>query len=499
MPETAYTKLENRYRRLGLLGEAGAILNWDSAAVMPDGGAEARGDQLAELKAVSHGILTSPETSDLIEAALTESDLDEWQQANRDLIHRHWQRATAIPEDLVVALSKACSASETAWRQARADDSFSHVLPYVETVLELVQETGRAQACKLNLGLYDALLDEFDPGQRSADIDVIFDDLSAWLPNFLDNVLSRQNARGQGQAPAGPFPIDTQKTVGMTFMKALGFEFDHGRLDISLHPFCGGTPDDVRITTRYNEDDFSSALMGVLHETGHALYERGLPVNWRRQPVGEALGMSMHESQSLLIEMQVCRSREFLEYATPVLKEAFGGDSPAWKIENLHRLFTHVEPGFIRVDADEVTYPAHVILRYRLERLLISGEMSLKDLPGEWNKGMQELLGISPPTDREGCLQDIHWYDGAWGYFPTYSLGAMTAAQLFQTAKASNPEIVQQIRQGNFAPLLSWLRANIHSNGSRTPTRQLISNVTGQALNAGVFKTHLQNRYLDQD
>jgi len=499
MPESAYAKLETRYRRLGLLGEASAILQWDSAAMMPDGGAVARGEQLAELSAVSHGILNSSETSDLIASALEQTNLDSWQSANRDLIHRQWLRATAIPEDLVVARSKACVASETAWRQARADDNFAHVLALAKTTLELVQEAGTAQAEKLGLGLYDTLLDEFDPGQRSKDIDVIFNDLGDWLPGFLDNVLNHQSARGYGQLPNGPFPIETQKSAGLKFMKALGFEFDHGRLDISLHPFCGGTPDDVRITTRYNEDDFSSALMGVVHETGHALYERGLPENWRRQPVGEALGMSIHESQSLLIEMQVCRSRQFLEYAAPVLKASFGGEGPAWGAENLHRLYTRVEPGFIRVDADEVTYPAHIILRYKLERLLIDGDMQLEDLPGEWNKGMQELLGITPPTDREGCLQDIHWYGGAWGYFPTYSLGAMTAAQFFQAAKTSTPEIVIEIQKGNFAPLLKWLRANIHTKGSHIPARQLITDVTGQALNAEVFKSHLQKRYLEQD
>jgi len=496
MSDTAYHKLENRFRRIGLLGEAGAILHWDSAAMMPQGGAGARGEQMAELRAISHGILTGPETSDLIEAAKDQDDLNDWQQTNLDLIHRHWLRATAIPEDLVVQFSRACSECETRWRQARADNDFGHVLPYAETVLELTRRTGTAKAEKLGLGLYDALLDEFDPGQRSADIDVIFDDLTDWLPGFLDDVLTRQAKQGEGARPGGPFPIETQKAVGQTLMTALGFEFDHGRLDISLHPFCGGTPDDVRITTRYDEGDFTSAMMGVLHETGHALYERGLPGDWRHQPVGEALGMSMHESQSLLIEMQVCRSPDFFTYAAPVLKDAFGGDGPVWSPENLHRLNTRVERGFIRVDADEVTYPAHIILRYRLERALIGGDMKLRDLPGEWNKGMQDLLGVTPPTDTLGCLQDIHWYDGAWGYFPTYTLGAMTAAQVFGAAKQGRPEIIDGIRAGNFQPLLTWLRENIHSKGSNQPTRQLLQDVTGQPLNTDIFKAHLRHRYL---
>jgi carboxypeptidase Taq len=496
MTVSAYQQLQSRFRRIGLISEAGGILHWDSAAMMPEGGAQARGEQLAELKAISHGILTATETSDLIEAAESEHGLNNWQATNLGLIRRHWLRATALPEDLVVAFSRACSTCETQWRQARTDNDFAHLLPYAETVLELSRQTATATAEKLDLGLYDALLDEFDPGQRSADIDVIFDDLTEWLPGFLDDVLTRQGQREATLSPEGPFAVDTQKSVGMEFMDALGFEFDHGRLDISLHPFCGGTPDDVRITTRYDETDFSSAMMGVLHETGHALYERGLPADWRHQPVGEALGMSMHESQSLLIEMQVCRSPEFYAYAAPLLEKTFGGKGQAWSPENLYRLNTTVERGFIRVDADEVTYPAHVILRYRLERVLIAGDMSLKDLPGEWNAGMMELLGVTPPTDTLGCLQDIHWYDGAWGYFPTYTLGAMTAAQIFAAAKQANPDLMENIRNGNFKPLLDWLRANVHAKGSSQTTRQLLEDVTGQPLNSSVFKEHLRRRYL---
>jgi len=498
MSESAYQQLENRFRRIGLLGEASAILHWDSATMMPGGGATARGEQLAELRAISHGILTATETSDLIGAAEDEDNLNDWQKTNLGLIRRRWIRATAIPEDLVVAFSRACSECESRWRQARADNNFSHVLPFAETVLDLSRQTGTAQAEKLGLGLYDTLLDEFDPGQRAASIDIIFDDLSDWLPGFLDNVLSRQETAPEPIWPAGAFPVETQKKLGMRFMKDLGFIFDNGRLDISLHPFCGGTPDDVRITTRYDKSDFTSAMMGVLHETGHALYEQGLPKDWRHQPVGEALGMSLHESQSLLIEMQVCRSRQFLSYAASHMREAFGGAGAAWTADNLYRINTRVERGLIRVDADEVTYPAHIILRYRLERALIDGDMALRDLPGEWNNGMRELLGVTPPTDTLGCLQDIHWYDGAWGYFPTYTLGAMTAAQIFRAAKSARPEIVDGVRDGDFAPLLTWLRENIHSKGSSLPTQQLLQDITGEPLNANIFKEHLQQRYLGQ-
>jgi carboxypeptidase Taq len=280
-------------------------------------------------------------------------------------------------------------------------------------------------------------------------------------------------------------------------MAALGFDFDHGRLDTSFHPFCGGYPEDVRITTRYDETDFTSALWGVLHESGHALYDFGLPGGrWRHQPVGRARGMQMHEGQSLLMEMQACRSAEFIAWAAPRLAQAFGGTGAEWQATNLHRAVTRVEPGFIRVEADEVTYPAHVILRYRLEKAMIEGAMEVDDLPAAWNEGYQRLLGITPPDDRLGCLQDIHWYGGSWGYFPTYTLGAMTAAQLFDAAKRADAAILPALGHGDFRPLLAWLKSNVHAKASSLSTRDLLIEATGKPLDAGVFKAHLETRYL---
>jgi len=289
--------------------------------------------------------------------------------------------------------------------------------------------------------------------------------------------------------------VDKQRGLGERLMRTLGFDFDAGRLDVSLHPFCGGVPGDVRITTRYTEDDFTESLMGVLHETGHALYEMGLPDDWRYQPVGQARGMALHESQSLLIEMQACRSREYLEFAAPLMRETFGGTGAVWDADNLYRLYTRVDRSFIRVDADEVTYPAHVILRYRLESALIAGDMKLADLPGAWNDGMEELLGIRPPEDRLGCLQDIHWYDGAWGYFPTYTMGAMAAAQLFAAAKEARPEIPEGISKGDFAPLVGWMRENLHTKASSGSTDELMQAATGKPLGTEAFKAHLEARY----
>ncbi|MCG8512394.1 MAG: carboxypeptidase M32 [Rhodospirillales bacterium] len=495
MTRSAYEALEARFRRLSALRDAGAVLQWDLATMMPPGGGQARAEQMAELRAVRHAILTAPETADLI-AAAGDLPLADGRAVNLAEIGREWKRATALPEGLVVTTSRACSACEAVWREARPASDFSMILPYLEEVLARVREMAAALSEALDLSLYDALLDDYEPGGRSRDIDAVFADLEAFLPEFLARVLDRQSAQPPVIRPEGPFPEETQRQLGVDFMRRMGFDFDRGRLDISLHPFCGGVPDDVRITTRYDETDFTSSLMGVLHETGHALYELGLPKDWRGQPAGNARGMSLHESQSLLIEMQVCRSPAFLGFAAPIMAKAFGGSGPAWQVENLIRLYTRVEPGFIRVDADEVTYPAHVILRYRLEKALIEGQLEARDLPGAFNEGLEKLLGITPPDDRRGCLQDLHWYDGAWGYFPTYTLGAMTAAQIFDAAKKADPGIEPGIAKGEFSRLLDWLRTNIHGKGSLLSTNDLLTEATGRPLDADVFKAHLKARYL---
>lgn len=494
---TAYRDLERRFAQLSRLQDIAAMLQWDSAAMMPPGGAEPRAEQLAMIKVMAHEMLTDAQTGDLIAGAAAETGtLDEWQQANLAEIRRSHLRATAVPADLVSAISLACSRCETVWRKARAASDFAMVLPFAEEQLRLVREQAQALGAALNLTPYDALLDGYEPDGRSAEIDVVFDDLAQFLPGFIDQALAHQARKPVPVKPAGPFPVEAQRQLGLKLMAMLGFDFDRGRLDTSLHPFCGGIPDDVRITTRYDEADFMRALMGVVHETGHALYEQGLPATWRQQPVGQARGMSVHESQSLLAEMQAGRSREFLFFAAPLMRAAFGGAGPAWELDNIQRLYTRVERGYIRVDADEATYPAHVILRYRLERALIAGDMALKDLPGAWNEGMKQLLGIVPRNDAEGCLQDIHWYDGAWGYFPTYTLGAMTAAQLFAAAEKAHPDLRSDLARGDFGALVGWLRDHIHGKASSRSTRQLLTEATGRPLDAAVFKAHLSHRYL---
>ena len=496
---TPLDELGARFRRLGVIEDTLGLLDWDQQTTMPEGSAEARGEQVATLQLIAHELLTHPRTGELLGTAVAgEAAADQaWAAANLREMRRRYEHAVAVPPALVEAAAKAASACEMRWRQARADNDFAGLRPLLDEVLRITRDVAAAKAEKLGLAPYDALLDQWEPGGRAADIDVVFAELAAFLPDLLGRVLEYQGQQPRPQHLAGPFPVERQRALGVDLMRRLGFDFNRGRLDISHHPFCGGATGDVRITTRYDEADFTSALMGVLHETGHALYEMGLPEAWRHQPVGVARGMAMHESQSLLIEMQVCRSRAFLTFAAPLMRDAFGGAGTAWEVDNLYRLYTSVEPSFIRVDADEVTYPAHVIVRYRLERALIGGDLQLADLPGAWNDAMVALLGIKPPDDRLGCLQDVHWPSGAWGYFPTYTLGAITAAQLFAAARRDMPALADQIAGGDFGPLVGWLGQHVHAKASSLDGGELIRQATGAPLATAAFKAHLEARYLN--
>jgi carboxypeptidase Taq len=493
---SAYEKLEAHFRRAAHLDDAVGMLHWDMSTMMPAGGATARAEQMATLRGIRHHLIASPETSELLAAADAADGLNGWQSANLAEMRREHLHAAAVEDELIEALSKACSVCEMVWREARPESDFAKVLPSMQTVLDLYRQVAAAKAEAFGCSPYEALLDQWEPGGKTERIDAIFDDLAEFLPPFIDDVLAAQAKRPDPIAPDGPFPAEKQKALATKLMEVLGFEFERGRLDVSFHPFCGGATDDVRITTRWDEADFVEGLMAVLHETGHALYELGLPSDWRHQPVGKARGMTLHESQSLLMEMQACRTHEFLNFAAPLIRDAFDGAGPAFETENLYRHYTNVERSLIRTEADEVTYPTHVILRYRLERAMVAGELDLKDLPGAFNDGLEALLGIRPPDDRQGCLQDIHWYAGAWGYFPTYTLGAIAAAQFFDAAKRDVPDIVPGIAEGDFKPLVGWLRAHVHGLGSKLSTDELVAEATGKPLDQAVFKAHLTARYL---
>lgn len=463
--------------------------------MMPAGSAGPRSEVMGELSLIVHELETTPDMAELIDRAESE-DLNNWQKANVREMKRIHKHATAIPGDLVTREVKATSEAHMVWRDARAANDFAALAPKLDVVFDLIKETAQIKAEAFGVSEYEALLDSYDPGRKEEKIDEIFDDLAGFLPGFLGEVLERQASGPDAIWPEGPFPDEQQYGLSKRVMEVIGFPFDHGRLDVSHHPFCGGASGDIRITTRYDNEDFIKCLMAVVHETGHALYENGLPLDWRGQPVGTANGMTLHESQSLLLEMQAARSEEFIGFLAPLVRDQMNGSGPAWEGDNLTRIYRNVGRGLIRVDADEITYPLHIILRYRLEKEILAGDVTTKELPGVWNDMMQELVGITPPDDADGVMQDTHWPSGLFGYFPTYSLGAMTAAQLFQSAKKSDPNILPSLGEGDFTPLFAWLNENIREQGSLYTPDELIKRASGVPLSADAFKSHLQERYL---
>lgn len=489
-----YAALEERLARLGHLEGALAILRWDTAVCMPEAASAARGEQIATLERFAHELLTADETGELLAGAEAESDLDPWQRANLREARRRFRRARALDPALVEALARATNACEMTWREARKRSDFALLRPSLEEVVRLVREAARVTGAALDLEPYDALLDEHQPDLRDALVAPLLDRLAATLPAILEEAIG---ANRPFRAPRGPFPIEAQKKLAERLMARLGFDFRAGRLDTSTHPFCGGIPADIRITSRWRDDEVTSALMAVLHETGHALYEAGLPRRWMGQPVGEARGIVVHESQSLLLEMQICRSPAFLRFLAGELEATFGPD-PAWTSANLEALWHRVERGFIRVDADEVSYPLHVILRWRLEKALLAGDLAVADLPAAWAEGMRALLGVTPPDDARGCLQDIHWPVGAFGYFPCYTLGALLAAQLAEAARRDLPDLEKDIARGEIGALLGWMRAKVHGQGSLPRFDELVRDATGGPLAVEPFLAHLRARYLER-
>ena len=494
---SAYERLHQRFERMATIHEASAMLGWDASAMMPTGGGQARGDQLAVLASLAHGLLIEPAVADdLLEAEDDKQQLGLWQATNLKLMRQAHIRAVALPADLVEAQARANSACEKIWRQARQTSDFALVRPALQEVVRLVRLQAQALGEALSLTPYDALMDGFQPGIYGADVKPVFDRYKIYLKDALPQAEALQARRPAPVMPQGPFPVALQETLCRNLSQRAGLEADHSRLDRSTHPFCGGISTDVRITTRYDESNFAKSLLGVMHETGHALYERGLPADFARQPIGYAAGMAAHESQSLIVEMQACRSDAYLGWLGQELHATFNGDAAPYQADNLGRLWRRIERGFIRVDADEMTYPAHVIMRFELEQALIAGDLQVADLPSAWNEALHALLGITPPDDAHGVLQDIHWYDGLFGYFPSYTLGAMAAAQLMKAARHRVGGLDTALSQGDFGPLLGWLRQNIHSQGSLLGFNDLMRQATGKPLDPADFEAHLNARYL---
>jgi carboxypeptidase Taq len=465
--------------------------------MMPRGSADVRGEQLAALETEYHALLTAPRITRLLDRAQANAEgLPDWQIANLREMRRQRDHAIATPVSLISRLTKASSRAEVRWLEARQQGKFELFAPHLEEVVHLVRDKAALLGQALNLSPYDALVDEFSPGITTADIDAMFKALSRRLPSLIRESIALQESRPLPPL-TGKFPPSKQRALIVEIMKAIGFPFDRGRLDESEHPFTEGVPGDIRVTTRIDPDDIFSGLLGALHETGHAMYDLGLPQDWRDQPVGRDRGMALEESQSLLFEMIVCRSRPFVHYVQPLLAKHFGVSGPEWDYENVYAHLTRVRRGLIRVDADELTYPLHIMLRYELEKQLLSGELAVRDLPEAWNAGMEQRLGIRPPNDVEGCLQDIHWAVGSFGYFPSYALGAVIAAQLYESLRADVPALDEQLARGEFSGLLGWLRTHVHGMGAKVPVQDLLKGATGKPLSATSFVRYVEAKYLE--
>jgi len=495
---SAYQSLEAVRKRVSALNNAMGILHWDHETMMPRGAAPARAEVLAELSVMVHELETADSLADLLAEAEQQRDqLDPWQRANLREIRHHYLHANAMPADLVEKTVLAGSKSVMAWREARPHNDFAGLAPHLEALFALKREEAVVKSEVMGVTPYEAMLDQYDPGRREAGVDRLFDELAEFLPQILPGILEKQASGPDLLVPEGPFSLPAQEALSREIMEILDFPFDRGRLDTAAHPFSGGADGDIRITTRYEQDDFTKSLMAVIHEVGHALYEDGCPADWRGQPVGDSRGQTLHESQSLLLEMQAARSEEFIRFFAPRARRIFGGQGPSWEADNILCLYRRVQPGLIRVYADEVTYPLHIILRYQLEKAIIADDITIAELPAAWNEMMERYLGIRPENDRDGVMQDVHWPEGALGYFPTYSLGALAAAQIFAAATKADANILPGLAEGNFKPLYAWLDSHIRSQGCLYTPDQLIERATGQPLGTAAYKAAVTRRYLD--
>ena len=492
----AYATLVASFTKLYRYQHLAQIVAWDQAAMMPPKGNEARSAAMAELAVLMHDTLTAPQLASALDAAKTEST-DPIEAASVREMSRQWRAANLIPAALVEAKSLAGTRCEHAWRTQRHANDWAGFLVNWRPLVDCVRQEATLLAEATGLSRYDALVDRFEPGMTSAVIEPMFADLKRWLPPLIQDVLARQRTEDV-VLPIGPFPIAAQRALGLELMALLGFDFEAGRLDVSTHPFCGGVAEDVRITTRYRDDDFVQALMGIVHETGHARYEQRLPRAWVQLPLGVARSMGIHESQSLSFEMQLGRSQPFLALIAPLVRKHLG-DQPAFAVDNLARIYTRVRTGLVRTESDELTYPMHIILRFEIERALIEREIEPEDVPALWDEKMRTYLGADTRGNyTDGCLQDIHWTDGAFGYFPSYTLGAMYAAQYFATLRAQVPDLDARIAAGDLAPIFAWLEDKIWSQASRWETPELIERATGAPLSVSHFERHLRARYLGQ-
>ena len=497
MAASPYKQLEQEFRRLHAFRGALSLLRWDAAVMMPRGSADVRGEQLAALETEHHALLTTPKVARLLERAEAgASQLEDWPLANLHEMRRQRDHAIATPPSLIARLAKATARAEVYWVEAKKANDFKLLAPHLEEVVHLVRDKAALLGQARGLAPYDALVDGFTPGISTADIDTIFKALSRKLPSLINEAIEVQAAHAPTPL-AGKFTVARQRSLSIDVLKALGFPFDRGRLDESEHPFTEGVPGDIRVTTRFDATDPFSGLLGAVHETGHAMYDLGLPLKWRDQPVGRDRGLALEESQSLLFEMNLCRSRSFVKYVRPLMEKYLQVSGPEWEEANLYRHLIRVRRSTIRMDADELTYPVHIMLRYELEKKILEGSLPVTDLPEAWNANLEQRLNIRPTNDVDGCLQDIHWAVGHFGYFPSYALGAVIAGQLNEAMRAARPSLDQEIASGQFGGVMDWLRDNVHGVGARLPVQELIKQATGKPLTAAAYLRYLEAKYLE--
>jgi carboxypeptidase Taq len=476
-----------------------SLLNWDQETYMPPAAGPIRAEQYSHLAGLTHKAATDPKVGDLIAACEADTSLtsDPASETARNIreLRRDFDRATKLPNELVAELAKTGSQSQEAWKEARANNDFKAFAPWLEKMIALSRRKAECYGIPAGGELYDALLDEYEPGASAAEIERIFTPLRARISGLVADIAVSKTKAKTGILSA-KIPAENQHKFGLFILEAMGFDLKAGRLDTTTHPFCSEFgPGDTRLTTRYRDEKFTDALYGTMHEMGHGLYEQGLPKEENYGfPIADAISLGIHESQSRMWENFVGRSKAFWKWALPKAKRTLGGRLKTATVDQLYAAVNTATPSYIRVEADEATYNLHIMLRFEIERALISGDLKVKDLPGTWNKKFEGLLGIKVPDDKRGCLQDVHWSFGLIGYFPTYTLGNLYAAQFWEKINQDIKDLDKRIAKGDFAPLLKWLNKNIHAHGRRWRAGELCERITGKPLSADPLMRHLEGK-----
>jgi carboxypeptidase Taq len=492
----AYAELVRRSKELGVINSCAAVLGWDHQTYMPPKGGALRGEQMALLATLAHQKFTDPKVGELlaaVEASELVRDPASDAAANVRELRRTYDRATKIPPALVEELARVTTQAQQVWEQAKKKNDYASFRPMLEQVVKLKRQEADAVGFKEHP--YNALIEEYEPGTTVAELKTLFAGLTAELAPLVQKIAAATK-QPDTSVLAREFPVDRQKVFAEAAAVAFGFDIASGRLDTTAHPFCSGFgPGDCRITTRYNPRFFNEAFFGVLHETGHALYEQGLPADHFGTPLGVACSFGIHESQSRLWENQVGRGRPFWEHFYPRLQQTFPTALADVPQGAFYFAINTVRPSLIRVEADEATYNLHIALRFELELALLSGDLTPADLPGAWNERFEALFGLKVPDDARGCLQDIHWSFGGIGYFPTYTLGNLYAAQLMDAARRALGTLDDDFRRGDFARLKGWLRHNIHQHGQRYRAGELCRRATGTSLSPKSFLAYLNEKF----